>query len=103
MTTNGNSRSAHMLFSNSDSPMYAQDIATYIGLRVKRYGPLSTIAVVGRPAGRTVVLAWRKLYTLASPIAIPVAMMNEPSARTSQLPSAIGHGRLEWSIAATIS
>ena len=71
---------------------------------MKRYGPRSTIAVVGRPTGRTVVPAARKKDTLPKPSATPAAIaINAAINKDGLVSDAIGHGRLECTTIAVTS
>ena len=96
INTAGNKTTAQTALRSSETPRYPTAMARYIGLRVKRYGPRATIAVVGRPIGSTVVRALRKEITLAKPIETAAAIATIAAIRrTPSFWAAIGHGHRE--------
>src|SRR2546428_11745350 len=95
MTTNGNT-SGHGSFRSSVPPAYSVAIPTYMGLRVKRYGPRITNAEVGL-VGLGVVPARRNRYAELAARSTPATRSPQP--RTLSSVVGVGHkriGRSRW-------
>src|SRR5436309_2160708 len=85
--TKGRNASGHGSFRSSVPPQYSVAIPTYIGLRVKRYGPQITNAEVGL-VGLGVVPARRNRYAALTARSTPAMRSPQPS----RLSTAVGSG-----------
>ena len=63
VSTTGRKTRGHQLSVNALKPMYSTVNATYMGLREKRYGPVTT----NRDAGRSGMIAVRARKNVSSP------------------------------------
>src|SRR5216683_2628096 len=94
--TSGRNTSGHGSFRSSVPPTYSVVKPTYIGLRVKRYGPQITNAEVGF-MGLGVVPARRNKNAALTASSTPAPMRHQPTRLTSAVGS--GHrgiGRSRW-------
>src|SRR2546428_6941894 len=94
--TTGRNASGHGSFRRSVPPRYSMVMPTYIGLRVKRYGPQITNAEVGL-VGLGVVPARRNRYAALTARSTPATRSPQPSRLSSARGS--GHtriGRSRW-------
>src|SRR5213078_812894 len=94
--TTGRNASGHGSLRRSVPPTYSVAMPTYIGLRVRRYGPQITNAEVGL-VGLGVVPARRNRYAALAARSTPATRSPQP--RTLSSVVGVGHkriGRSRW-------
>src|SRR5213078_5274271 len=94
--TTGRNASGHGSLRSNVPPRYSVAMPTYIGLRVRRYGPRITNAAVGL-VGLGVVPARRNRYAALAARSTPATRSPQP--RTLSSVVGVGHkriGRSRW-------